>query len=84
MKLADYSAANQAAISELLTKFNTDIDAQTTEDGVSKIVSSAKNKLLDFATLADEALAAKLDAARKAGAEKVLEKNRAIEEKFNK
>ena len=31
----------------------------------------------------DETLAAKLDAARKAGAQKVLEKNRAIEEKFN-
>ncbi|MBE6632938.1 MAG: hypothetical protein E7620_01195 [Ruminococcaceae bacterium] len=63
VKLEDYSAANQAAITELLTKFNTDIDAQTTEDGVSKIVSSAKNKLLDFATLADEALAAKMESA---------------------
>ena len=31
----------------------------------------------------DEELAGKLDAARKAGAEKVLEKNRAVEEKFN-
>ncbi|MBQ4064726.1 MAG: 5-(carboxyamino)imidazole ribonucleotide mutase [Clostridia bacterium] len=32
----------------------------------------------------DAELAAKLDAARRAGAEKVLEKNRAIEERFNK
>ncbi len=32
----------------------------------------------------DGELAAKLDAARRAGAEKVLEKNRAIEERFNK
>jgi 5-(carboxyamino)imidazole ribonucleotide mutase len=32
----------------------------------------------------DDALAAKLDAARRSGAEKVLEKNRAIEERFNK
>ena len=32
----------------------------------------------------DETLAAKLDEIRRAGAEKVLEKNRAIEERFNK
>ena len=32
----------------------------------------------------DDELAAKLDTARRAGAEKVLEKNRAIEERFNK
>jgi len=32
----------------------------------------------------DAELAAKLDAARRAGAEKVLEKNRAIEDRFNK
>lgn len=39
---------------------------------------------IQILAVTDEALAAKLDAARKAGAEKVLEKNRAIEEKFNK
>ena len=33
--------------------------------------------------VSDEALAKKLDDARKAGAEKVLEKNKAIEEKYN-
>ena len=33
--------------------------------------------------VSDETLAKKLDDARKAGAEKVLEKNKAIEEKFN-
>ena len=39
---------------------------------------------IQILAVTDEALAAKLDAARRAGAEKVLEKNRAIEEKFNK
>lgn len=38
---------------------------------------------IEILAVTDEALAEKLDAARRAGAEKVLEKNRAIEEKFN-
>ena len=38
---------------------------------------------IQILAVSDEALAVRLDAARKEGAEKVLEKNRAIEEKFN-
>ncbi|MBE6596598.1 MAG: 5-(carboxyamino)imidazole ribonucleotide mutase [Ruminococcaceae bacterium] len=38
---------------------------------------------IQILAVTDEALAKKLDDARKAGAEKVLEKNRAIEEKYN-
>ena len=61
--LSDYSEANQTAINALLAKANEDIDAQTTEDGVSKIVTSTKNKLLDFKTAAEEALEAKKEEA---------------------
>ena len=39
---------------------------------------------IEILAVTDDALAEKLDAARKAGAQKVLEKNRAIEEKYNK
>ena len=39
---------------------------------------------IQILAVTDEELAKKLDDARRAGAEKVLEKNRAIEEKFNK
>ncbi len=39
---------------------------------------------IQILAVTDEALAKKLDDARKAGADKVLEKNRAIEEKYNK
>ena len=39
---------------------------------------------IQILAVTDEALAKKLDDARRAGAEKVLEKNRAIEEKYNK
>lgn len=38
---------------------------------------------IQILAVSDEALAKKLDDARKAGAEKVLEKNKAIEEKYN-
>ena len=38
---------------------------------------------IQILAVTDEALAAKLNAARSAGAEKVLEKNKAIEEKYN-
>ena len=38
---------------------------------------------IQILAVSDAALAEKLDAARRAGAEKVLEKNRAIEEKYN-
>ena len=38
---------------------------------------------IQILAVSDESLAKKLDDARKAGAEKVLEKNKAIEEKFN-
>ena len=38
---------------------------------------------IQILAVTDETLAEKLDAARRAGAEKVLEKNRAIEEKYN-
>ncbi len=38
---------------------------------------------IEMLALSDEALAEKLDAARKEGHDKVLEKNRAIEEKYN-
>ena len=38
---------------------------------------------IQILAVSDEALAQKLDDARKAGAEKVLEKNKAIEEKYN-
>ena len=39
---------------------------------------------IEILAASDESLAEKLDAARYAGAEKVLQKNRSIEEKFNK
>ncbi|MBO5416360.1 MAG: 5-(carboxyamino)imidazole ribonucleotide mutase [Clostridia bacterium] len=39
---------------------------------------------VEILAVTDGALAEKLDAARRAGAQKVLEKNRAIEEKYNK
>lgn len=39
---------------------------------------------IEILAVSDDELAKKLDAARKSGAEKVLEKNKAIEEKFNK
>ena len=39
---------------------------------------------IQILAVTDETLAKKLDDARRAGAEKVLEKNRAIEEKYNK
>ncbi len=38
---------------------------------------------IQILAVSDEALASKLDDARKAGAEKVLEKNKAIEDKYN-
>lgn len=38
---------------------------------------------IQILAVTDDTLAEKLDAARRAGAEKVLEKNRAIEEKYN-
>jgi len=38
---------------------------------------------IQILAVSDETLAKKLDDARKAGAEKVLEKNKAIEEKYN-
>jgi 5-(carboxyamino)imidazole ribonucleotide mutase len=38
---------------------------------------------LQMLAIEDETLSARLDAARQAGAEKVLEKNKAIEEKYN-
>ena len=38
---------------------------------------------IQILAVSDESLAAKLDEARKAGAQKVLEKNKAIEEKYN-
>ena len=38
---------------------------------------------IEILAVTDGALAEKLDAARRAGAQKVLEKNRAVEEKFN-
>ena len=39
---------------------------------------------IEILAVTDDVLAEKLDAARKSGAQKVLEKNRAIEEKYNK
>ncbi|MBQ7384363.1 MAG: 5-(carboxyamino)imidazole ribonucleotide mutase [Clostridia bacterium] len=39
---------------------------------------------IEILAVTDDTLAEKLDAARRAGAQKVLEKNRAIEEKYNK
>jgi len=50
------------------------------------IDGAANAALLSVQILAvtDEELAAKLDAARSEGAEKVLEKNRAVEARFNK
>ena len=39
---------------------------------------------IEILAVTDDTLAEKLDAARRAGAPKVLEKNRAIEEKYNK
>ena len=45
--------------------------------------SNAALLCIQMLAIEDAALAARLDAARAAGAEKVLSKNRAIEEKFN-
>ena len=45
--------------------------------------ANAAHLAAQILALSDDALAAKLEDARRQGAEKVLEKNRAIEEKFN-
>ena len=53
---------------------------------VTVAVDGASNAALlcvEMLAIEDEALAARLDEARAAGAEKVLSKNRAIEERFN-
>ena len=50
-------------------------------------IDGAQNAALlaiEILATADDALAQKLDAERKAASEKVLEKNKAVEEKFNK
>lgn len=45
--------------------------------------SNAALIAIEILAVSDDALAEKLDEARRAGAEKVLEKNKAIEEKYN-